>query len=158
MRRALKILPSPSLMYYTVMMIYTITHKLFIQWCKYSIIISDSKKILIRELWWLGTRRPASLSWGRCSRGTAWTWSRSRPCLSPAGHFSLPAETRQPGDNTNFSVVCQIHCPRPRVNHLYFRLWYNHEDNSFSTKKVYKGHPKYVNCVAFQVNLPPYIR
>ena len=49
----------------------------------------------------------------------------------------------------------QIHCPRPRVNHLYFRLWYNHEDNSFSTKKVYKGHPKYVNCVAFQVNSPP---
>ena len=50
MRRAFKILPSPSLMYYTVMMIYTITHKLFIQWCKYSIIISDSKEILIREL------------------------------------------------------------------------------------------------------------
>ena len=30
------------------------------------------------------------------------------------------------------------------------RLWYQHEDNSFSTKKVYKGHPKYVSCVAFQ--------
>jgi len=30
------------------------------------------------------------------------------------------------------------------------RLWYNHEDNSFTTKTVYKGHPKYVNCIAFQ--------
>ena len=30
------------------------------------------------------------------------------------------------------------------------RLWYHHEDGSYSTKKVYKGHPKYVSCVAFQ--------
>jgi len=30
------------------------------------------------------------------------------------------------------------------------RLWYEHEDKSYSTRKVYKGHPKYVSCVAFQ--------
>ena len=30
------------------------------------------------------------------------------------------------------------------------RLWYQHEDNSYSTKTVFKGHPKYVSCIAFQ--------
>ena len=30
------------------------------------------------------------------------------------------------------------------------RLWYQHEDGSYSARKVYKGHTKYVSCVAFQ--------
>lgn len=29
------------------------------------------------------------------------------------------------------------------------RLWYPHEDMSYSVRKVFKGHPKYVSCVAY---------
>jgi len=30
------------------------------------------------------------------------------------------------------------------------RMWYQHEDNSYSVRKVYKGHPKYVSCANYQ--------
>jgi len=30
------------------------------------------------------------------------------------------------------------------------RMWYQHEDNSYSVRKIYKGHAKYVSCCVFQ--------
>jgi len=30
------------------------------------------------------------------------------------------------------------------------RMWYQHEDNSHSVRKIYKGHSKYVSCAVFQ--------
>lgn len=30
------------------------------------------------------------------------------------------------------------------------RMWYQHEDSSYSVKKIYKGHTKYVSCAAYQ--------
>ena len=30
------------------------------------------------------------------------------------------------------------------------RMWYQHEDNSHSVRKIYKGHTKYVSCSVYQ--------
>jgi hypothetical protein len=33
------------------------------------------------------------------------------------------------------------------------RMWYQHEDNSHSVRKIYKGHTKYVSCSVYHVEV-----